>query len=90
MDRKMCRNPLKSGQCFLQRISFYLHEVLEEYVHDSRGPSCLILGYSKGRPIHIVCGYTKTGWIRIITVYIPKAPKWIDEKTRAKGEKNGS
>ncbi|CAD7775190.1 hypothetical protein BLFGPEAP_01263 [Candidatus Methanoperedenaceae archaeon GB50] len=65
-------------------------EILEEYVHDSRGPSCLILGYSKGRPIHIVCGYTKTGWIRIITVYIPKAPKWIDEKTRAKGEKNGS
>ena len=65
-------------------------EILEEYAHDPRGPSCLILGYSKGRPIHIVCGYTKTGWIRIITVYIPKAPKWIDEKTRAKGEKNGS
>jgi len=26
-------------------------------------------------------------WIRIVTVYIPKIPKWIDERTRAKGGK---
>ena len=60
-------------------------QILEHYSNDQRGESCLILGYSKNRPIHIVCGYTPIEWIRIITVYIPKLPKWIDEKIRAKG-----
>lgn len=60
-------------------------EIIEDYPNDPRGLSCLVLGYSQNRPIHIVCGYTPTKWIRIITVYIPKPPKWIDEKTRAKG-----
>lgn len=57
-------------------------EILEEYPDDPRGPSCLILGYSRNKPIHIVCGYTAIKWIRIITVYVPKRPKWIDERTR--------
>ncbi|HCX90982.1 MAG: hypothetical protein COW04_01040 [Deltaproteobacteria bacterium CG12_big_fil_rev_8_21_14_0_65_43_10] len=60
-------------------------EILEDYPNDPRGPSCLILGYSQNRAIHIICGYTLMEWIRIITVYIPKLPKWIDERTRAKG-----
>ena len=62
-------------------------EILEDYANDPRGPSCLILGYSQNRPIHIVCGYATIKWIRIITVYIPKFPKWADERTRAKGGK---
>ena len=62
-------------------------EILEDYPDDPRGPSCLILGYSQNRPIHIVSGYTSTGWLRIITIYIPRLPKWIDERTRAKGGK---
>ena len=57
-------------------------EILEDYPDDPRGPSCLILGYSQSRPIHIVCGSTTTGWIRMITVYIPQPPKWINDKTR--------
>ncbi len=57
-------------------------EILEDYPDDPRGPSCLILGYSDNRPIHIVCGYTSEKWIRIITVYIPKMPKWINERQR--------
>ncbi|HHT9155322.1 MAG TPA: DUF4258 domain-containing protein [Candidatus Tripitaka sp. YC43] len=61
-------------------------EVLEYYPGDPRGKSCLVLGYSRNRPIHIVCGYTRLGWVRIITVYIPKAPKWLDERTRRKGK----
>jgi len=60
-------------------------QILEEYPDDPRGPSCLILGYIQNRPVHIVCGYTSTKWIRMVTVYIPKLPKWIDEKTRAAG-----
>lgn len=60
-------------------------ELLEDYPEDLRGTSCLILGYSQDRPIHIVCGYTSLKWIRIITVYLPKRPKWIDERTRGKG-----
>lgn len=57
-------------------------EILESYPDDPRGKSCLILGYSRNRPIHIVCGYTTQKWVRIITVYIPRMPKWIDDRIR--------
>ena len=66
--------------------AIYNGEILEDYLDDSRGPSCLVLGYSQNRPIHIVCGYTPIKWIRIITVYIPKRPRWIDERRRSRGE----
>lgn len=62
-------------------------EILEDYADDPRGSSCLILGYSQDRPIHIVCGYTSIKWVRIITVYIPKLPKWVNERKRVKGGK---
>src|SRR3989442_12689528 len=61
-------------------------EILEDYSDGARGESCLILGYAEGRPIHMVCGYASTRSIRVITVYLPKPPKWRDERTRrAKG-----
>ena len=59
-------------------------EIIEDYPDDPRGPSCLILGFSENRPIHLVCGWTKSNWLLVITVYIPQLPKWIDAKTRAK------
>ena len=32
-------------------------EIIEDYLHDPRGPSCLMLGYaSEDLPLHIVCG----------------------------------
>jgi hypothetical protein len=65
-------------------------EVLEDYRDDVRGPSCLILGYGEAKPLHIVCGYSAKGWTRIITVYIPQRPKWINERTRARNEKRSS
>ncbi|MBA3966592.1 MAG: DUF4258 domain-containing protein [Nitrospirales bacterium] len=31
-------------------------ELVEDYPHDSRGQSCLLLGFGEsGRPIHVVC-----------------------------------
>ncbi|MGE0827694.1 MAG: DUF4258 domain-containing protein [Candidatus Binatia bacterium] len=61
-------------------------EILEDYSDDPRGESCLILGHAGERPIHVVCGYTSARSIRVITVYLPKQPKWQDERTRrAKG-----
>jgi len=59
-------------------------EILENYPDDQRGRSCLVLGYSNNRPIHVVCGYSKHQWIRILTVYLPQKPKWLNERTRAK------
>lgn len=59
-------------------------EILEEYPEDPRGPSCLVLGYSHGVPIHVICGQSNGGdFLVIITVYIPQLPKWRDPKTRA-------
>jgi len=64
-------------------------EILEDYPDDSRGASCLMLGYADSQPFHVVCGYTSTKSIRVITVYIPKPPKWVDARTRRpQGEHN--
>ena len=59
-------------------------ELLEDYPHDPRGASCLVLGYSGEKPIHVVCGRARNEWLLVITVYIPKPPKWVDPRTRAK------
>ena len=60
----------------------FFSQLVAENIKKIGGESCLILGYSKGRAVHIVCGYTNIRTLRIITVYLPKPPKWIDEKTR--------
>lgn len=62
-------------------------EILESYPKDPKGSSCLVLGYAKGRSIHIVCGKAKNNWLLIITVYIPVLPKWLNPKTRGGREK---
>ncbi|MDX8378109.1 MAG: DUF4258 domain-containing protein [Mariprofundales bacterium] len=51
--------------------------ILEQYPDTGRGESCLVVGFSdKGKPIHIVCGMVES-WLILITVYIPKPPKFI-------------
>jgi hypothetical protein len=61
------------------------YEIIEHYPDDPRGVSCLTLGYTTdGIPIHIVCGRTSSNHLFIITVYIPKMPKWKDPHTRNK------
>ncbi|MBI4603870.1 MAG: DUF4258 domain-containing protein [Planctomycetes bacterium] len=57
-------------------------ELLEDYPDDPRGHSCLVLGYSSGRPVHCVCGLTRQGRLFLITVYRPSMPKWKDERNR--------
>lgn len=66
-------------------------EVLENYPDDPRGPSCLISGQAGNKAVHVVVGWARmrgeeNRTLRLITVYIPKAPKWIDSRTR--GEKS--
>lgn len=54
-------------------------EVIEDYLDDPRGPSCLILGYGKeGRPIHVVCS-PKPEFLAIITAYLANANDWSDD-----------
>ena len=56
-------------------------EILEYYEDTGRGESCLILGFVNNRPIHVVCGWRRQS-VLIITVYIPKPPKFEDPWTR--------
>ena len=62
-------------------------ELIEEYPNDPRGPSCLVGGLAGGKPVHVVLGWatrkSQTERIlRVITVYIPRLPKWKDLRTR--------
>ena len=58
-------------------------ELLEDYPDDPRGHSCLILGFTQdGRAIHSVWGLLPNGRVRVITVYIPLPPRWINPRTR--------
>jgi hypothetical protein len=53
-------------------------QVIEDYPDDPRGPSCLILGYTRQRrPLHIVLAYPVKGQrLKVITVYEPSADQW--------------
>jgi len=57
-------------------------EVLEDYPQHRRGPCCLIIGYTrKHRPLHVVCATARPVLV-IITVYEPRAPKWVTPTER--------
>ena len=61
--------------------------LIEEYPNDPRGPSCLVGGLAGAKPIHVVLGWATTKQqarrtLRVITVYIPKPPRWKDLRTR--------
>lgn len=50
--------------------------ILERYEETGRGESCLVAGFTeKAKPIHIVCG-TRGEWLAVITVYVPRPPKF--------------
>ena len=57
-------------------------QILENYPEHRRGACCLINGLTQdGRSLHIVCTTAQLVLI-IITVYEPKAPKWITPTQR--------
>jgi hypothetical protein len=60
--------------------------ILETYEqrNDPRGERGLILGYSEeGTAVHVVVTVSD-GVLKVVTAYLPKPPKWLDEKTRRK------
>ena len=65
-------------------------EIIEEYPDDPRGSSCLVAGHAAARPVHVVLAWARRKApderiLRVVTVYIPRSPKWRDYRTR--GEK---
>ena len=61
-------------------------EVIEDYLEDVRGHSCLMFGRgAEDRPVHVVCA-PKRDYLAVITVYLPSADQWVlDWRTRRKG-----
>ena len=59
-------------------------EVIINYPDDTPYPSCLILGFVRGGPVHVVFAFDeqqKTGIV--VTAYVPDAKIWTDNfKTR--------
>jgi hypothetical protein len=56
-------------------------EVIEDYLEDRRGSSCLVLGVTEGgRILHVQVSYPTRVWI--ITVYEPGEDKRLDPRTR--------
>ena len=50
--------------------------ILEHYADTGRGESCLVAGFTRaGKPIHIVFA-RNNGISIIVTVYLPKPPKF--------------
>ena len=57
--------------------------ILEDYPTHRRGACCLLYGVDRsGRDIHIVCT-AGPGVLIIVTVYLPKRPKWISPTERS-------
>ena len=58
-------------------------EVIEDYREDARGHSCLILGYTENRYLHVVCT-PKDEYLAVITAYLPSNQEWEDNYTKRK------
>lgn len=58
-------------------------EIIEDYLEDKRGHSCLIYGRTrKNRPLHIQC--TVPPKVEIITTYEPHPKEWFNFRERRK------
>jgi len=64
------------------KVAIMNGEIIEQYPDDYPHPSCLVLGFSDSKPIHIVIG-NSGDMLWLITAYIPNIDKWEDDnKTR--------
>lgn len=80
----LMRNDAVRGSALQRLRRLYLNgQILEDYPNDPRGPSCLVYGNARGRPVHVVCGRNRSGWLVLITVYIPTMPKWKSPTERS-------
>jgi hypothetical protein len=61
-------------------------EVIADYPDDSPSPSCLLLGWAKNRPLHVVVAFDEENKrCYVITCYIPDQSQWeSDFKSRRK------
>ena len=60
-------------------------EVIESYPADVPFPSRLLLGWSGGRPLHVVVADNiEAGETVVITVYQPDAARWDEQFRRRK------
>jgi len=60
-------------------------EIIADYKDDKPYPSMILLGYSAGRPLHVVFAYNaaeQTGYI--VTAYSPDQNLWTDDYKRRK------
>lgn len=57
-------------------------ELVEDYPDDSRGHSCLLLGFGDtGRAIPVVCS-PKAEYLAVITAYLPDTDQWSADYRR--------
>ena len=61
--------------------------MIENYPDDWR---CLILGNfhftgATTSPLHLVCDYSRSDLVDIVTAYIPQKPWWVSPTKRGKG-----
>ena len=62
-------------------------EKIKDYPADRPFPSCLILGYADGRPVHSVWAFDSTaGFAVLITVYQPDPALWTTDFRRRRTE----
>jgi len=59
-------------------------EVIADYPDDSPYPSCLLLGFVRGTPVHVVLAHdSESGAAVVVTAYEPDAELWNqDFRTR--------
>ncbi len=61
-------------------------ETIAEYPNDQPFPSRLLVGFSAGRPIHVVAGFDgSSGICYVITAYHPDRDLWDDGFKRREG-----
>jgi hypothetical protein len=60
-------------------------ETIEDYPGDQPYPSRLVLGWSGGRPVHVVVAHNLSqNELIVVTVYEPDPELWEDDFTRRK------